>query len=314
MLTTARREGDAYVLNGQKNWISYATRRRPPARLRQDRPVGQAQGHLGVHRRARVAGRHDARHRAQARRLGGLDGRALLRERRGAGREPGRRGGPGLRDRDVRARPGPVHGRGRRVRRRARVPGAVGRVRARAGDVRAADRQVPVRPGHDRGDGARLRDVEAARDAGGVDEEPGRAEHARDVTGQVARDRVGVPGGAPRDPGARRVRLLGRVRDRALLPQRAGADHLRGHDADPQADAGRARARLPAAERRRRRLADGRLGAGAGSELARQRYGTDGGGVAGTGACARSSSTAISRTSSGIAPRIPRPQIGHRIW
>src|SRR5689334_3965974 len=68
-------------------------------------------------------------------------------------------------------------------------------------------------------------------------------------------------GGASRDPGARRIRLLGRIRDRALLPQRARADHLRGHDADPQADAGRARARLPQAERRRRRLADRGLGA-----------------------------------------------------
>ena len=44
-----------------------------------------------------------------------------------------------------------------------------------------------------------------------------------------------------------------RVRDRALLPQRARADHLRGHDADPQDDAGRARARLPQPERPRRR-------------------------------------------------------------
>ena len=45
-----------------------------------------------------------------------------------------------------------------------------------------------------------------------------------------------------------------RVRDRAVLPQRARADHLRGHDADPQDDAGRARTRLPAAERPRRRV------------------------------------------------------------
>ena len=108
-----------------------------------------------------------------------------------------------------------------------------------------ADRQVPVRAGHDRRDGARLRDVEAARHAGRVDEGPGHAEHARDVTGEVARDGVRVPRGAPGDPGARRLRLFGGVRDRALLPQRARADHLRRHDADPQDDAGRARARLP---------------------------------------------------------------------
>ena len=41
-------------------------------------------------------------------------------------------------------------------------------------------------------------------------------------------------------------------------------DHLRGHDADPQDDAGRARARLPQAERPgRRRLATGLVGTGA---------------------------------------------------
>ena len=59
-------------------------------------------------------------------------------------------------------------------------------------------------------------------------------------------------------------RLRARGGDRALLPQRAGADHLRGHDADPQDDAGRARARVPRTERpRRRRLARVLVGAGA---------------------------------------------------
>src|SRR5512142_1642906 len=203
-----------------------------------------------------MARRHDARDGAQARRLGRLDRRALLRERRGAGREPDRGGGPGLRDRDVRARPGPLHRRRRRLRRRPRLPREVGRVRPRARDLRPGDRPLPVRPGHDREDGAWLRDLEAARDAGRVDEERGPPQPARDLARQVARDRVGLRGRAPRDPGARLLRLLGRVRDRALLPQRARADHLRGHDADPQDDAGRARARLPGAERaRRRRLA-----------------------------------------------------------
>ena len=49
------------------------------------------------------------------------------------------------------------------------------------------------------------------------------------------------------------VRLQRRVRDRAVFPQRARADHLRGDDPDPQDDAGRARPRLPAAERAARR-------------------------------------------------------------
>ena len=160
-----------------------------------------------------------------------------------------RRGGPGLRDRDVRARPGPLHGRGRRLRRHPRLPRALGRVRARAGDLREADRQVPVRPGHDRGDGARLRDVEAPRHAGRLAQGQGRAEHPRDAASRSGTRPSRRSGGAPRDPGARRVRLLGGVRHRAVLPQRPRADHLRGHDADPQDDAGRARARLPGPER-----------------------------------------------------------------
>src|SRR6266516_5022036 len=97
-----------------------------------------------------------------------------------------------------------------------------------------------------------------------MDEERGPAQYARDVAGQVARDGVGLPGRASRDPGARRLRVLGRIRDRAVLSQRTRADDLRGDDPDPQADAGGARARLPAPERAgRRRLTALLLGTGA---------------------------------------------------
>ena len=70
---------------------------------------------------------------------------------------------------------------------------------------------------------------------------------------QVACDRVGLQGRPPRHPGARCLRLLGGVRDRAILPQRPRAHHLRGHDADSQDDAGRARARMAQPERAGRR-------------------------------------------------------------
>ena len=117
MKTTARREGDTYLLNGSKNWISYASVADHQLVFAKTDPGGQAQGDLGVRRRARLERRLDPGHREQARDLGRLDRRALLRERRGAGREPARRGGPGVRDRDVRARPGPLHRRRRRLRR-----------------------------------------------------------------------------------------------------------------------------------------------------------------------------------------------------
>ena len=61
MRSTARREGDVYVLNGQKNWISYATvadhalvfAKTDPARGAQgDQRVRAREGHAGLHRRA----------------------------------------------------------------------------------------------------------------------------------------------------------------------------------------------------------------------------------------------------------------------
>ena len=84
MRTTARREGDTYVLNGQKNWISYATVADHQLVVAKTDPDAGHKGMTRVHRRARLAGRDHARDREQARRLGRLDRRALLRERRGA--------------------------------------------------------------------------------------------------------------------------------------------------------------------------------------------------------------------------------------
>ena len=46
----------------------------------------------------------------------------------------------------------------------------------------------------------------------------GLSEHAGDITCEVACHGVRIPRGASGDPGARRVRLFGGVRDRALLP------------------------------------------------------------------------------------------------
>ena len=98
--------------------------------------------------------------------------------------------------------------------------------------------------------------VEAVRDAGGMDEERGPAQHPRDVTAKwhatesafkAAHLAIQVHGayGYSAEYGIERY-----------FPKRAGADHLRGHNPDPQDDAGRARAGLPKSERAgRRRLA-----------------------------------------------------------
>ena len=261
MLTTARREGDTYVLNGQKNWISYAS----------------VADHQLVFAKTDPAAKHK-----------GIS--AFVVER----------GWKGVTTQDTENKLGIWAGStGELFFENVEVPAEnlvgeegqgfeiamygldQGRFTVAAGGVVRACLERSVEYARERETFgqpigkyqfvqdmiadmvARLRDVEAARDAGRVDEERGPAEHARDVTREVARDRVGVQGGAPRDPGARRLRLLGGVRHRAVLPQRAGADHLRGHDADPQDDAGRARARLPAERAGRRRLAAGLVGAGA---------------------------------------------------
>ena len=261
MRTTARREGDAYVLNGQKNWISYAT----------------VADHALVFAKTDPAAKHKGISAFVLER--GMPGFTTADTEHKLGIWAGSTGELFFENVEVPAENLVGEGRGQGFEiamygldqgRFTVAAGACGVIRAcleRSVEY-ARERETFGQPigkyqfvqdmiaemvlGYET---SKLLVMQAAwmKDEG--------AEHARDLTGEVARDRVGLRGGAPRDPGARRVRLLGRVRDRALLPQRAGADHLRGHDADPQDDAGRARARVPEPERpRRRRLADRRCG------------------------------------------------------
>ena len=59
MLTNARREGRHVHPQRPEELDLLRERRRPRARLREDRSGGEAPRNLGVHRRARVAGRDD---------------------------------------------------------------------------------------------------------------------------------------------------------------------------------------------------------------------------------------------------------------
>ena len=111
--TTARRDGDAYRLNGQKIWISLAD---IADHFLVFASVDRAKKHKGVtaFMLERGHARPDDRHAPRQARHPGRQHRAHQpRRRAGAGREPDRRGGRGLPDRDERHRPGPVHGRGR---------------------------------------------------------------------------------------------------------------------------------------------------------------------------------------------------------
>ena len=136
-------------------------------------------------------------------------------------------------------------------------------VRPRAPDVRPGDRPAPARqaaasprwsPGTEIG---RLLVWRA-----GWLKNQGRAQHARDEPGQVARDRARGPERARRHPGPRRQRLQRRVPGRALPAQLEGRRHLRGHEPAAHAHPGRLRAGLsrgPAAALRA--VAGRRLGA-----------------------------------------------------
>ena len=150
LATTARRDGDRYILNGSKIWISLAD---TADHFLVFATVDRSQGHKGItafivervvpRLQLRVPPRQAGRARRQHR-------DPHLRRLRGAGGQPGRRGGRGLHHRHERHRPGPLHRGGRSGRAGAGVPGRIGQVRARAQDVRRGDRRAPARQADDR--------------------------------------------------------------------------------------------------------------------------------------------------------------------
>ena len=103
--TTAVRDGDDYVINGSKMFITNAGH---ASWIVVFASTDKSKGHRGAVR-VRRPGRRRRRHGREAPRQDGpaRDGhvRRRLPGRQGAGREPARRGGRGLQDRDADARP-----------------------------------------------------------------------------------------------------------------------------------------------------------------------------------------------------------------
>ena len=103
----------------------------------------------------------------------------------------------------------------------------------------------PARQADDREHGDGDRDRPPSRLAGRLAEEPRRPHDARDVAGEVARHGAQRAGGPRRDPGARRERLLERVPRGALPAQFEGSGDLRGDEPAPHPHPGRLRPGLP---------------------------------------------------------------------
>jgi glutaryl-CoA dehydrogenase (non-decarboxylating) len=95
-----------------------------------------------------------------------------------------------------------------------------------------------------RADGGRLRNQRAAVSKGRLDEECRLAQHARDLAGKVVQHGSGAARCQRRRANLRLVWLLRRVPRGALLSQQQGRDHLRGHFGDSHAAAGGLRAGL----------------------------------------------------------------------
>ena len=130
MRTTARREGDVYMLNGQKNWISYATVADHASRLREDRPRREAQGHLRVRAEKGTKGFTSSETEHKLGIWAGSTGELFFENVEVPAENLIGEEGQGFEVRDVLARPGPLHCGGGCVRGDPCVPRALGRMRA----------------------------------------------------------------------------------------------------------------------------------------------------------------------------------------
>ena len=141
MRTTARRDGDAYVLNGAKAWTTHGGHADFYKVMARTSDEPQRDLLLPGPGRRRRAERRPARAQDGADRLG--HGDDALRRRPGPGGAPARRGGRRAPDRAGRSRQRAARHRGGGHRTRAGCAGPRARLRPRAGDLRPADHRAP---------------------------------------------------------------------------------------------------------------------------------------------------------------------------
>jgi hypothetical protein len=233
--TVARRDGDDYVVNGTKTWITNSLHGHL-ARFAagEDRPAGRAapQGHEPADREKGpgfIGGQEDQeigyrshRHlravfedyRVPSDLLGGVEGKGFIQTAGGLELGP--------------------HQRGRARRRHCRRRAALMRCAIRrSADLRQAHLPAPGGPAEAGRHGDPGRRRQAPDRAGGAQVRRRRTLRPRGRRWPSCRLEAGVENSLRGDAHLRRLQLFGGLRRRALLPRRAADVHRRRHERDP---------------------------------------------------------------------------------
>src|SRR5215207_2571162 len=218
MTTTARREGDVYVVNGAKTFITSGINADLVITAVKTDPT---QRHKGMSLLVIERG------------MPGFErGRNLVQRRPGAGGEPPRGGGPRVRPPGGPPAAGAAgHRRGRR-RRCRRGAGDDAGARHVPHGLRSADRRLSEQPVHPRHAGDRGRHRSALRGRLHPRPERRRPDGRRCGQGEVVVHRAPGKGRGRGPPAARRLRLHDRIPHRPRLRRRPGHPYLRRHDRD----------------------------------------------------------------------------------